>query len=202
MLVDKTRHPDQAFYMHPGPRGVTNSGIRVPDFIERRYDNMEEARSRDGSSDILQSQMKQILNFNWRPPTGMKSSISSQNLPPIFETDNSAKQDTKNEEVQQRSDNSDMNKYYNQQHDLAVVSSSTNCLTDSNNSLKHPLKHSWTFWYFDMNGGNTNWDENLKKVVDVNTIEDFWAVFHHMEDVSRLESGCDYALFKVKLNSI
>merc|ERR1719220_2248602 len=76
--------------------------------------------------------------------------------------------------------------------DQCIVS--TNIPTE--NCLRHPLKHSWTFWYFDMNGGAASWDENLKKVCDVSTIEDFWAVYHHMQEVAALESGCDYALFK------
>ena len=53
-------------------------------------------------------------------------------------------------------------------------------------SLKHPLKQSWTFWYFDMNGGAANWDENLKKVVDVGTIEDFWAVYIYTSQHGKL----------------
>jgi hypothetical protein len=41
------------------------------------------------------------------------------------------------------------------------------------------------------------WEDCLKKIHDVRTIEDFWAVYHCIERVSTFATGCDYSLFKV-----
>lgn len=60
---------------------------------------------------------------------------------------------------------------------------------------KHPLEHKWTFWYFKMEK-NKPWEECQRSVSTVATVEDFWAVYNHMESVSRLQQGCDVALFK------
>jgi len=60
---------------------------------------------------------------------------------------------------------------------------------------KHPLEHDWTFWYFYPDKSRT-WEENLKQVQTVSTIEDFWAVQNWIEPASRLNVGADYSLFK------
>jgi len=63
-------------------------------------------------------------------------------------------------------------------------------------SKKHPLRHPWSFWYF-KNDRSKDWSDNLIKVHNVATVEEFWAVYMHLEDVSKIRIGCDYALFKV-----
>lgn len=43
-------------------------------------------------------------------------------------------------------------------------------------NMKHPLQSTWTLW-FDNPGkkaNSNNWSENLKEIVNVNTVEDFW----------------------------
>jgi len=193
MLFEKARHPDQNLYIHPGTRRMENPTIRVPDFIERRYDNMEEERRRDGSSNEVKSQMRLSFNNNRHD---YKSPTNSPQLAPILEIENVIKpQHDVNTVVNKPSDENNINQINASKRELAE-SSSANLSIHAADSLRHPLKHSWTLWYFNINGGNANWDENLTKLVDVNTVEDFWAVYHHMEYASRLESGCDYALFK------
>jgi len=61
--------------------------------------------------------------------------------------------------------------------------------------VKHPLEHEWTFWYFYPDKSRA-WEENLKQVKTVSTIEDFWAVQNWIEPASRLNDGADYSLFK------
>ena len=34
------------------------------------------------------------------------------------------------------------------------------------------------------------------QVITFNTVEDFWSVYNHIEPASRLQTGCDYSLFK------
>jgi translation initiation factor 4E len=61
--------------------------------------------------------------------------------------------------------------------------------------VKHPLQHPWTLWYY-RNDRTKSWQENLREVVTFATVEDFWAVFNHIESASRLGPGSDYSVFK------
>jgi len=61
--------------------------------------------------------------------------------------------------------------------------------------IKHPLSFTWTLWYF----GNENcssWEDNLCQVSSFSTVEDFWALYHHVAPISELKSGTSYFLFK------
>jgi len=171
---------------------MANPSILVPNFIEKRYDDMIEARSRDGAADAI-SDTKQNVNLN-HLRNEMKQTSNNYSLPPILEAENIGKPEIKKI---LSSDAENNNHIDNMKSDISELTSCTPKLNQlSNNPIKHPLKHSWTFWYFNINGGAASWDENLIKICDVSTIEDFWAVYHHMQDVASLESGCDYALFK------
>ena len=66
--------------------------------------------------------------------------------------------------------------------------------------MKHPLEHSWSFWYFMNDKTKTrSWEECQFMLYTVDTIEDFWRVYNHIEPASKIEQGCDYALFKVHI---
>ena len=194
MLFEKSRHPDQSLYIHPGSRGMENPSILVPAFIERRYDEIVAARSRDGDSNPESN--NNLGNYKIHDNRiDMKSPITNHILPPIQESEIQIIKEPEETGPEKR-EVIDEEKYTENKHiqlDQCIKSSNIN----PKNYLRHPLKHSWTFWYFDMNGGAASWDENLKEIVSVDTIEGFWAVYNHLEAVSNLESGCDYALFKV-----
>ena len=198
MLFEKTRHPDKSLYCHPGSREVASSTMVVPAFIERRYDEMVDERSRDGNSDSMTSKMSSLDIKNHR--NDMKLQSNGHCLPPIQESDSLMRSKTNGNLMSDKENNNNIENTDSsnpQKGDLPTNSFNLNINLPKGQSLRHPLKHSWTFWYFDMNGGAANWDENLKKIVDVSTVEDFWAVYHHMKEVSQLDSGCDYSLFKV-----
>jgi len=61
---------------------------------------------------------------------------------------------------------------------------------------KHPLQNEWDFWYFKPNKNKQIWQDNLLKIHSFNTVEDFWALYNHIELPSRLQFGSDYNLFK------
>ncbi|GAB6028392.1 Eukaryotic translation initiation factor 4E type 2 [Chamberlinius hualienensis] len=61
--------------------------------------------------------------------------------------------------------------------------------------IKHPLQNTWTLWFF-RNNQNRTWEQNLCEITSFDTVEDFWALYNHIELVSRLGIGCDYCLFK------
>nr|XP_003936234.2 eukaryotic translation initiation factor 4E type 1B [Saimiri boliviensis boliviensis] len=59
----------------------------------------------------------------------------------------------------------------------------------------HPLQNRWALWFF-KNDRSRAWQDNLQLVTKVDTVEDFWALYSHIQLASKLSSGCDYALFK------
>ncbi|XP_072883250.1 eukaryotic translation initiation factor 4E family member 1c isoform X3 [Hemitrygon akajei] len=61
--------------------------------------------------------------------------------------------------------------------------------------LKHPLQNRWALWYF-KNDKSKSWTENLRLIAKFDTVEDFWALYNHIQQPSKLLFGCDYCLFK------
>ncbi|KAI8993540.1 translation initiation factor eIF 4e-like domain-containing protein [Pilobolus umbonatus] len=67
-----------------------------------------------------------------------------------------------------------------------------------NYNVKHPLQNTWTLW-FDNPGkkaSTQSWSQNLKEVVDVDTVEDFWGVHNNIAKVNALEISSNYHIFK------
>ncbi|XP_040539008.1 eukaryotic translation initiation factor 4E type 1B isoform X7 [Gallus gallus] len=60
---------------------------------------------------------------------------------------------------------------------------------------KHPLHNRWALWFF-KNDKSKMWQANLRLVTKFSTVEDFWALYTHIQLASKLTSGCDYSLFK------
>lgn len=61
--------------------------------------------------------------------------------------------------------------------------------------VKHPLQNKWALWFYKTDKAKS-WKANLRLVTSFDTVEDFWAVYNHIKAASRLQSGCDYSLFK------
>lgn len=59
----------------------------------------------------------------------------------------------------------------------------------------HPLLNNWVLWYC-KNEKKKQWEECLKQVALFNTVEDFWALYNHIQLASGLSFGSDYYLFK------
>ncbi|XP_016052611.1 PREDICTED: eukaryotic translation initiation factor 4E type 1B [Miniopterus natalensis] len=59
----------------------------------------------------------------------------------------------------------------------------------------HLLQSKWALWFF-KNDRSRAWQDNLHLVTKFDTVEDFWAMYSHIQLASKLSSGCDYALFK------
>jgi len=62
-------------------------------------------------------------------------------------------------------------------------------------TLKHPLQYKWVLWYC-KSEKNKPWEECLKEVTKFDTVEDFWALYNHIQLASGLSFGADYYLFK------
>jgi len=61
--------------------------------------------------------------------------------------------------------------------------------------MKHPLQNKWALWFF-KNDKAKSWKANLRLVTSFDTVEDFWGVYNHIQAASKLQSGCDYSMFK------
>ncbi|MBN3288034.1 IF4EA factor, partial [Polyodon spathula] len=61
--------------------------------------------------------------------------------------------------------------------------------------VKHPLQNRWALWFF-KNDKSKTWQANLRLISKFDTVEDFWALYNHIQLSSNLMSGCDYSLFK------
>uniref|UniRef100_A0AC35U323 EIF-4F 25 kDa subunit n=1 Tax=Rhabditophanes sp. KR3021 TaxID=114890 RepID=A0AC35U323_9BILA len=60
---------------------------------------------------------------------------------------------------------------------------------------KHKLQSRWALWYL-KGDRNKEWEDCLKMVSVFDTVEDFWALYHHIQLASGLNWGSDYYLFK------
>lgn len=67
-------------------------------------------------------------------------------------------------------------------------------------TVKHPLQSQWTLWYDDAAAIKLNpkitWDENLKNVLTVDSVEDFWGLINNLKKPSELPNSANYHLFK------
>jgi len=61
--------------------------------------------------------------------------------------------------------------------------------------VKHPLQSRWVLWYLKADR-NKDWEDCLKEVTTFDTVEDFWALYNHIQVASGLNWGSDYYLFK------
>ncbi|GAU90988.1 hypothetical protein RvY_03327 [Ramazzottius varieornatus] len=62
--------------------------------------------------------------------------------------------------------------------------------------ITHPLATSWTFYYLDPDEARKDWSRANRDVLSFDTVEDFWALYHHITPLSQLRKGSDYSLFR------
>jgi translation initiation factor 4E len=61
---------------------------------------------------------------------------------------------------------------------------------------KWPLHNTWTFWHI-KNDPNQSWEANIKEIVDVSYVEDFWSVANYLyTPMNMLAHGGDITFFK------
>lgn len=61
--------------------------------------------------------------------------------------------------------------------------------------VKHPLQNTWSIWFF-KNDKSKSWADNLRKITNFDSVEDFWSIYNHIQVASKIGLGCDYSLFK------
>ncbi|KAJ6242496.1 eukaryotic translation initiation factor 4e related [Anaeramoeba flamelloides] len=62
-------------------------------------------------------------------------------------------------------------------------------------SDKHYLQSKWTMWV-DGFTSSKKWGEDLTRIFDFETLEDFWALYNNLCTVLELKSGANFRLFK------
>ncbi|KAI9280632.1 translation initiation factor eIF 4e-like domain-containing protein [Sporodiniella umbellata] len=65
-------------------------------------------------------------------------------------------------------------------------------------AVKHSLLSTWTLW-FDNPGKKTSaqsWADNLKEVITIDNVEDFWSTFNNVCKINHLSSNSNFHLFK------
>ncbi|PWN46818.1 eukaryotic translation initiation factor 4E [Violaceomyces palustris] len=73
-----------------------------------------------------------------------------------------------------------------------------------NFNVKHPLYNSWTLWFDNPSqkgmgsarGSKDSWGEDLNKVVDFDSVEEFWGLYNNIIPPSELPQKANYYMFK------
>ncbi|KAG7093951.1 hypothetical protein E1B28_007584 [Marasmius oreades] len=79
------------------------------------------------------------------------------------------------------------------EHTSATQGSSSNGSTTI-----HPLKNTWVFWFRQHRApGNkiTNYEEGIKKISSLSSVESFWSLWTHLTPPSSLQPTTDYLVF-------
>lgn len=56
-----------------------------------------------------------------------------------------------------------------------------------------PLNRSWSFYYLN---SIKNWDERIKLIAKIDTIQQFWKVYSHVKLPTHISQGCDLLFFQ------
>ncbi|EPQ27887.1 uncharacterized protein PFL1_04631 [Pseudozyma flocculosa PF-1] len=74
----------------------------------------------------------------------------------------------------------------------------------TNFNVKHPLYNSWTLWFDNPSqkgmasarGSKDSWGDDMNKVVDFDSVEEFWGLYNNVVPPSELPQKANYYLFK------
>lgn len=62
-------------------------------------------------------------------------------------------------------------------------------------TCKWPLHDTWTFWHV-KNDTSQHWSKNVKEIIDISYVEDFWSVINNLYTLSTFIQQGDVMLFK------
>uniref|UniRef100_A0A182WX33 eIF-4F 25 kDa subunit n=1 Tax=Anopheles quadriannulatus TaxID=34691 RepID=A0A182WX33_ANOQN len=95
---------------------------------------------------------------------------------------------------QQQQQQQNENETTEQSQELAEQSNAPESI-DPECLIKHPLQHTWTLWYLEVDR-TKKWTDSMNEVTSFSTVEDFWSLFNHIRGPSEIKVGGDYMLFK------
>lgn len=63
---------------------------------------------------------------------------------------------------------------------------------------RHPLEHSWTFWFDNpfAKSKQAAWGSSIRSIHTFSTVEDFWSLYNNIRHPSKLDVGADFYCFK------
>ncbi|PWA96252.1 eukaryotic translation initiation factor 4E [Artemisia annua] len=66
---------------------------------------------------------------------------------------------------------------------------------------KHPLEHSWTFWFDNpaAKSKQTAWGSSMRPIYTFSTVEDFWSLYNNIHKPGKLANGADFYCFKKEI---
>jgi translation initiation factor 4E len=85
-----------------------------------------------------------------------------------------------------------------EQEEQQITTVPTNVTPDR--VIKHPLESKWVIWFdppLQKYKTEVQWRLSLRRLIDFDTVEDFWCVWHHIAAPSKLPLGTNYHLFKM-----
>uniref|UniRef100_A0A182LWR5 eIF-4F 25 kDa subunit n=1 Tax=Anopheles culicifacies TaxID=139723 RepID=A0A182LWR5_9DIPT len=104
------------------------------------------------------------------------------------------KTDSQCAKQQQQQQNESENPEQSKNQELSEQSNAAETI-DPECLIKHPLQHTWTLWYLEVDRMKS-WADSMNKVASFSTVEDFWSLFNHIRGPSEIKVNGDYMLFK------
>ena len=68
----------------------------------------------------------------------------------------------------------------------------------------HNLQFQWVFWHMNRASGSkiTDYNSEIKKLAEISTVEEFWAVYSRLKRPSELLNISDYHFFKTGIRPL
>jgi len=115
--------------------------------------------------------------------------------PPGFSPRISKEEDGRDEEI---GEGEEVDEREDRPQEDSVVLGGVSLVDPNNFAVKHPLQNKWSMWWDkkDRKSTQDTWGDNLNKLVDFDTVEDFWRLYNNIVPASALSFGSNYHLFK------
>merc|ERR1712035_262042 len=60
-------------------------------------------------------------------------------------------------------------------------------------AIELPLNRNWNFYFL---SNCKDWEERIKKISTISTVQQFWSVYNHVKLPTHISVGCDLMLFQ------
>jgi len=151
----------------------------------------DEKRAKDKESEKQKDEKKDSQT----QPSPTQSSNSNSNHTPSNQSTQSQSQTYSQSKKEEKKEGK---KWEVKDHKKAEKKEETPSLSRVDESGKHKLQSSWTFWY-DKKQANKkpgNYEDNLIQIGSFDTLEDFWNLYTYLKRPNELSKECNYHLFR------
>ena len=142
-----------------------------------------------------QEENKTLVNRESNEKTSLSADENSQLESPSspHKSSNSNREEDSDEENDDDGDDDDDDDELNVKSSVSVRSPSP---IDDYLDSRYPLHSTWTFWYFKHDTTSKDWESNLKPLMDVAFVDEFWSVFNTLFSSEGFMKHSDFMLFK------